>query len=169
MTDNGEIVRLVRQRLSKPKAVAGALGMKVEQDGGTYVLVRCPVHAEKTGSLSLHVRSGTLGAKCWGCQWTGDVLTLVAAVYGLEGRFREALATACELAGLAAEADQVRGGKPAPKRAPVRQPEPEPERDYPPAAEVALLWSALVPVTEDAEVSGLLRERGIAARHVSRR
>lgn len=168
MTDHRAIVRLVRERLAKPRDVAKALGLKLEQDGGSYVLVRCPVHQEKTGSLSLHVRSGTLGAKCWGCQWTGDVLTLVAVTYGLEGRFRETLAAACEIAGLTAEADAMRGGAPAPKRAPIAQPEPEPERDYPPAPEVALLWSACVPVTEDAEISELLEARGIDPTSVAR-
>jgi hypothetical protein len=163
-----DLAREVRRALASPRRVADALGLKVHDDCGSYVLVLCPVHAEKTGSCSIHKRDGGVGVKCWGCKWTGDLLTLVAAVYGLEGRFRETLASACELAGMAAEADELRGGKPAPKRRAVPLPPPEPARDYPPASEVALLWSACVPVTEDAEVSGLLRGREIDPAAVAR-
>lgn len=165
---NAEIVRNVRASLSSPRKVADALGLKVHDDCRSYVLVLCPVHAERTGSCSLHRRDGGLGVKCWGCGWTGDVLTLVAAVYGLQGRFREALAVACDLAGMAAEADELRGGSPAPKRMAVPVASPEPDRDYPPASEVALLWSACVPVTQDEEVSGLLRGRGVDPEAVAR-
>jgi hypothetical protein len=80
----------------------------------------------------------------------------------------ETLADACDIVGMAAEADELRGGKPAPKREPIRQQEPEPERDYPAASEVALLWSACVPVTEDAEVCSLLRARRIDPEAVAR-
>jgi hypothetical protein len=53
-------------------------------------------------------------------------------------------------------------------RKPISQPEPEPERDYPPTSEVARLWSACVPVTEDAEVSVLLAARRIDPEAVAR-
>ena len=168
MTELKEIVRAVRQRFTKPVAVAKLFGLKIEHDGGSYVLTVCPVRAEKTGSLSLYVRSGTVKAHCHGCEWSGDALALLGALNGTESRFVETLADACDLVGMASEADELRGGKPAPRRAPIRQPEPEPEREYPPAADVAMLWSACIPVTEDDQISEMLRDRGIIPGDVAR-
>jgi hypothetical protein len=162
---NDHLVATVRATLVSPKLVAEKLGLKIQEARSSYVLVFCPVHKEKTGSCSLHIaRSGSLAVKCWGCEWTGDVLHLVAAANGLEiGRnFKEVLACAAELAGMQPEADALRGGKPAPLRAaPVFVAEPEPGRDYPPAEDVDRLWAACIPVTEDTQVYGLLESRKI--------
>lgn len=66
-------------------------------------MVRCPVHGERTDpSLSLRTgRDGTLGAVCHGCGWTGDALSLIAALDGLDVRrdFRRVLERAADLAG----------------------------------------------------------------------
>ena len=159
------LVQDVRRALSRPKAVAEKLGLKVEQSSGSYVLVRCPAHGENTASCSLHARDGTLAVRCHGCGWTGDVLTLVAQVHGLDVRreFREVLATAAELAGMHEEARAAREGRQAPERLRPEQPmpEPEPERDYPPAAEVQALWETARPVTEDGEAAVCLAIRRI--------
>jgi hypothetical protein len=154
----------VRRALSDPKALAEKLGLKVEKNAGSYVLVCCPVHAERTASLSIRRTDTGVGCKCFGCDWKGDALSLVAATLGLDTRreFREVLAQAAELAGMPDEAREVRGGAPAPERRPRPVAPPTPERDYPTASEVALLWSACVPVSEDHEVSALLAMRGIS-------
>lgn len=153
----------VRRALSDPKAVAEKLGLKVEKNAGSYVLVACPVHTEKTGSMSIRRTDTGVGCKCFGCDWTGDLLSLVAAVEGLDLRreFRAVLARACELAGMQAEADEVRGGAPAPERKARPVVPALPGRDYPAERDVALLWSACMPVTEDREASALLESRGI--------
>lgn len=159
-----QLVDDVRRALANPRKVADALGLKVFDDAGKYVLVSCPAHAERTGSCSLLKKNGTLGVKCHGCKWTGDVLTLIAQVNGLDLKtgFREVLATACELAGMQDEAEAVRDGKPAPERAERPAPAPpEPEPEYPPAGEVAELWDTARPVTGDAEATALLVSRRI--------
>lgn len=161
------LVRDIRSALASPQRVAKALGLKVHEDAGSYVLVLCPVHAERSGSCSIHKREGGLGVKCWGCKWTGDVLTLVAAVEGTT-TFPETLARAAELAGMQDAADAIRGGKPAPERKtrPVMA-EPEPERDYPLPVEVSRFWATCRPVTEDTQVSELLESRGISPDRVA--
>lgn len=158
-----QLVSDVRRALSNPRKVADALGLKVDDDAGSYVLVRCPIHAENTGSCSLRKKQGTIGVKCHSCDWTGDVLTLVAAVYGLDIKrsFPEVLATACELAGMRDEAEAIRQGKPAPERATLPAPPPEPEPEYPPAREVFELWDTARPVTGDIEATALLVSRRI--------
>lgn len=159
----------VRARLTKPGAVARALGLKLDHDAGSYALVLCPVHGEKNASCSVYRKGEKLKAKCWGCGWTGDLFGLIAAVEGLdcETQFREVLARGCELAGMSAEADELRGGKRAPERRerPVAPPT-EPERDYPPASEVRDLWLACVPVTEEPSVRAMLEARNIDPRPV---
>lgn len=96
----------IRRRLSDPREVARALGCeRGARRGGGGLMIRCPIHGERTDpSLSLRVGSGTrspLVARCHGCGWTGDALSLVAAVEGLDVRrdFRRVLERAAELAG----------------------------------------------------------------------
>lgn len=155
----------VSRALADPKKLAERLGLKVEKNAGSYVLVGCPVHAEKTGSLSIRKTDTGVGCKCFGCDWTGDVFSLVAAVEGLDiGReFREVLATTAELAGMHDEAAAVRNGSPAPERKPRPVAATVPDREYPAKRDVDLLWSACVPVTDDAEVAALLESRGISS------
>lgn len=171
MTPDRDTVRAVRQALSDPAIVAEKLGLK-PHGKGTYTLVFCPVHAEKNDpSCSLRRKDGTIGVRCFGCGWTGDVLTLIAAVEGLDParEFRAVLAAACDLAGMRDEADAVRGGQPAPARRTLpRQADPEPERDYPPLAEVVDLWLGAQPVTADDEACGMLEGRKIDPDGVSR-
>ncbi len=166
-----DLIREVRYRLSKPSTVAKLLGLKIEQGGGSYVLVLCPVHGERNASCSLYRKDGAVRARCRGCEWTGDVLDLIAVTHGLDSarEFRLVLSAACELAGMPDEADSVRGGKPAPAgRVVTPRPEPEPERDYPPIAEVTDLWVDAQPVTTDAEVVAMLGSRRIDPAEVER-
>lgn len=96
--------RAIRAALSDPQAVARALGLeKGARRGGGGIAVRCPVHRERSAP-SMSLRScgdGTLSAVCHQCGWRGDVLSLVAAVEGLDVRrdFGRVLERAAELAG----------------------------------------------------------------------
>lgn len=173
MSIDRALVGRVRAALSEPRKVAERLGLKAQQANDRYVLIPCPTGHEKRPSCSLHRHGGSLGARCHSCGWTGDVLTLVAAVNDLDLRsdFPEVLARACELAGLAAEADDLRSGKPAPTpRAPAPTPvaDPEPTVDYPPSDEVADLWRDAIPVSDDPDASGILVGRRIDPEAVAR-
>ena len=67
------------------------------QPGGA--VVRCPWHAEKTASCSItNGPDGTIRARCFGCDASGDLLSLAAAVYGLDmrGGFPETLRRVAE-------------------------------------------------------------------------
>jgi hypothetical protein len=169
------LVQDLRRSFADPKSVAEKLGMKVESRGAGYVLVRCPAHAERSGSCSLHARSGTLAVKCHGCDWSGDVLTLVAKVHGLDlrGAFADVLAVTAELAGRYDLLDEIRGvdaseRRPAPPRLVQPELEPEPERDYPPAAEVEDLWNGCGSVAEDPDATQHLIGRRLDPAHVAR-
>lgn len=160
------LVRDVRSRLSSPRDVCKLLGLKVEHDARSFCLVCCPhpEHSDSKPSCSVHQREQSIAVKCHACGWSGDVLHLIAMVRGLDIKrdFREVLAIAAELAGLHQQAEAVRAGRepaPVPERSTVAP--AEPERDYPPSAEVAALWESTIAVTEDAETSAMLRERGI--------
>lgn len=164
MTDLARIADQVRWALSSPRKVVRGLGLKPEQETDRYALVRCPVHGDrKSASCSVYAKNGTVNAKCRGCDWRTDVFGLVAAVEGLDRKrdWRDVLASAAELAGMSDEADELRSGRPVHVRKPLPPPPPAPAPEFPPEAEVRLLWSACIPVTEDAEVAGLLRSRRI--------
>lgn len=106
----------LRRELADPRAVCQALGLLGGRRGVDFILqatgvtVTCPIH----GGCSLSVtrgKAGDLRIKCFGpCELAGDVLSLVAAVRGLDVRrdFRAVLREAAELAGdwgLVAELD----------------------------------------------------------------
>lgn len=128
----------------------------IPQAGG--LIIRCPWHEERSPSCSVRLgRDGTVAVRCHGCGASGDALSLVAVVEGLDVRrdFVAVLERAAELAG-------VTSSLPA---APVRRPSPMPivDRDYPPIAEVRALLAASGPVSLDAEASAMLAERGLDA------
>lgn len=173
MTHRTGLVGELRRSFAEPKRVAEKLALKVSQGRGSYVLVCCPAHGERNASCSLHRRNGTLAVKCWGCGFTGDVLTLVAKVHGLDMRrgFADVLAITADLAGRFDLLDEIRGvGAPERRAAPVRLPEapPEPERDYPPADEIAALWEAAGSVAEDADAVAHLLGRKLDPALVAR-
>jgi DNA primase len=155
--------------LTDARAVCERLGLLkgprsfVRQAGG--VIIRCPVHQEYTPSCSVRRASdGTLAWRCHGCQASGDVLTLVAVVNGLNVRsdFRSVLRAAAEVADAWSIIRELDSGEIATDRpAPPPPPAPEPPRDYPPAGDIDALWSLARPVTEDNDVSAWLVGRGL--------
>ncbi len=110
----------VRRSLSDPRRVAALLGLDrgaLRMRGGLAVC--CPWHKEKTPSCSLSTgRDGTLRVRCFGCGETGDVLTLVAEVRGLDLRrdFHAVLEEAAALAGVELPPERL-----APLPAPARE------------------------------------------------
>ena len=160
-----DFARQVRWAFDDPRKVARALGLDKgakPQAGG--LIVCCPAHREKTPSCSItRGRDGTIRARCFGCDWSGDVLTLVAEVYGLSiGRdFREVCATAAGLAGrqdLAAAIRDESGLTSAPPVPPPRW-DPPPPRDYPPLTEIEALWDEAGPVAYDQDTTRTLVSR----------
>lgn len=148
--------RAIRQRLTDPAKLCRALGLldgAKRQSGG--LLVRCPSHNERSPSCSITVGpDGTLRAKCFACDWSADVLGIVAQVRGLSIRtqFADVMAAATELAGDA----PVTHRHVSPHRAQLPQ-----ERSYPPPDEVQGLWETAVRVDHNADSWEALRGRAI--------
>ncbi|HEX2873568.1 MAG TPA: CHC2 zinc finger domain-containing protein [Polyangiaceae bacterium] len=166
-----DLAREIRQALSDPRALCHALeldkGAK-RQTAGLTIL--CPVHAERTPSCSVtRGDGGTVRVRCFGCDFTGDALTLIAVVRGIDvrSRFREVLAEGARLGGLHHVLAELESGSSPPADrpvvAPTRQQEAprEPERTYPPREELAALWAASGPVANDPGASGALVSRRI--------
>lgn len=79
----------LRALLVDPRAVCAALGLlsgpHLRQARG--VVVCCPWHRDRSPSCSVYVGTGqTIAVRCHGCEARGDVLSLVAAVRGLDPR-----------------------------------------------------------------------------------
>jgi hypothetical protein len=162
-----DITGELRRDLCDPRKVLDALGLlerRSPRQAGGY-LVRCPAHGEKTPSCSVQVKGGSLLWHCHGCGAGGDVISLVAAVRGLDThtQFRGVLRAAAEIAGRRDILATLDGRDPGPRPAPKPRPTPAPatERTYPPAAEVGALWDASVPVHHDAQAASWLASRGL--------
>jgi hypothetical protein len=162
----------VRRTLVDPFRLCERLGLTKgarRQAGG--LIVRCPVHEESMPSCSItRGPDGTIRSKCFGCDWTGDALTIVAAVYKLDTRadFRDVLLEAASIAGLHRVVDELHGNKPYEPRPIPAAPPTEPERDYPPLDEVAELWRTSGPCDGDDECKSHLAGRGLDASAATR-
>lgn len=166
-TQRPDHAREVRYALTDAYALCERLGLLAgpgsfkRQAAG--VIIRCPAHQERTPSCSVRRGpDGTIAWKCHGCDASGDALTLIATVHALSLRsdFRQVLQVGAEIAGLWAVVQELESGERLLERPPPRPaPPPEPERTYPPADEVAALWAAANPVTDDAEVASWLEGR----------
>jgi hypothetical protein len=165
MTAHAAQVAEVRRTLVDPVRVCERLGLaKGARRQSSGLSIRCPVHAEKTPSCSVtRGPDGTVRVRCFGCGWSGDVLTLVAAARGLGARrdFREVLCAAAEVGGLHQLAAELNGGTRPVLRVVSPLPEPEPERDYPPHREVEAVWAAARPVADVEACAVALALRGL--------
>lgn len=149
----------IKRSLTDPRRLVAKLGLAKGAiwQGAGGVSVRCPVHAEKTPSCSVtRGPDGTVRVRCFGCDFSGDGLTLIAHVYGLDPRrdFSAVLDAAREVLGL--------GSHDTLKTHPRPQPVPAlgiVEREYPPASEVSGVWEAALPVdqVEPAQITLALR------------
>jgi hypothetical protein len=102
--------------------------------------------------------------KCFGCDASGDALSLIGQARGINPRveFKALLIEAAQIAGLLSLAAELESGKASERREFVAPTMPkEPERSYPNASELAGLLGACRPVTKDPEISAHLEQRGI--------
>lgn len=176
-TDRPDYAAEIRAALRNPMALCGALdllaGAKKQTNG---VIVRCPVHKDTNASCSVRVADGGwLAAKCHACDWSGDALTLIAVVKGLDLKsdFAAVLLEGAKLAGLHHVIQELETGEVAQDRPNVpRQQaasEPDaPERPYPASAELEALWRDSGPVADDPDASGALVMRRIDPLDVDR-
>jgi hypothetical protein len=155
----GDDAAELRAQLTDPHRLCAALGLldgyKSGRQAGGGVIIRCPAHQEHTPSCSVRRgRDGTVAVSCFGCGFTGDALTLIAAAHGLDIRadFPAVLGEAARLAGVTLEtAPRASTSRPAPSAAP----------EYPAASEVAALWAAAGPVEADHQAAAYLAGRAI--------
>ena len=154
--------------LNDPRDLCTALGLGVERKDRLHQAagwtVRCPVHGGVSCSVT-RAADGLVRVKCFGCDFSGNALHLVAAARGLSTRtgFKDVLREAAEIANRYDLIEELESGekreRPAPPPLPVKA--PEPERTYPPIVEVSALLASCVLPSEDAEVAAWLQSRGI--------
>lgn len=106
-----------------PHGVARLLGLQVAKGTSArsrVVRVLCPWHSDRSPSCDLTLRDGSVVGYCRSCSQGGDVLSLIAAVEGLDPRrdFRAVVTRAAELAGVEIQDDR----RPAQPRPPPRDP-----------------------------------------------
>jgi len=167
MSDRPDYVREIRSSLTDPRRLCDALGVdlrdhKRQANGG--LIVRCPIREERSPSCSItRGPDHTVRFKCFGCDATGDALDLIAEVRGIpQTSFLELLAEAADVAGLSSVADEIRSGRPAPDRPPVKPlPPPEPPKPYPPSDEVRAIWDSAAAAPDDRDTSRYLVGRRI--------
>jgi hypothetical protein len=147
-------VEEIRGKLRDVRDVCLALGLleRARPNAGG-LLVRCPAHADRTPSCSVtRGPDGTIRVRCFGCDLSGDVFTLIAAVEGLDPQrdFRRVLRLAENLAGGSSLQTSAQSF-----------PAPPPQRPYPPFAEVSLLWSQSTTIGTDVEAGNYFSNRGL--------
>jgi hypothetical protein len=153
-----EHIEQIKAALSDPCGVAVRLGLTDgarRQAGGIHV--KCPAHDDGGPSCSLtRGRDGTLRVVCFGngCELSGDVFCLIAAVEHLD--VRRDFALVLRRAGELAAVDLER--RPRARRQPSRPPVP---KAPPPVSEVRALWDACRPCDADADVATWLRSRAV--------
>ncbi len=173
-TDLGALARDLRGSypLNDARSLLDALGLLADrkswQKQAAGVIVRCPVHGGVSCSIT-RGPDGTVRARCFGCDFSGDALTVIAAVRGLDAHrdFRELLEIAAELAGRWDLVDELRGAseRRAPRPAPppvVREPEP-PRVEPALYAEIVEALLALCPLGKAPHVAAYLDGRAIFA------
>lgn len=149
-----------RPALSDPLRVADLLGL--ERSREERAKWACPSH----GGASLSLRrgkDGTLQVRCFGCDLSGDIFALLAAVHG-ERPFPELLRLAADLAGVT-WTDEPRSIPPRRSPPPAPAPAPPPP-SYPPAGDVLAFWDACSRLDTARELSAYLAGRGLDPRDV---
>lgn len=158
--------REVRYAVADPRKLCDALGLtKNAKPQGGGLSVCCPAHGEKNPSCSVtRGPDGTVRVRCFGCDFSGDALTLIAQVHGLSLRgddFRQVLAIGADLGGHLGLRDEILSGQAMPERKPVTAPEAKSPAEYPPRDEVQALWNSALPVCSDPDAWEALRARAI--------
>jgi len=162
----GQVARELKRELANPRTLCFALGLGVDprdrQWQSAGLTVRCPRHGGVSCSVTRGA-DGTVRVHCFGCDFAGDALDLVAAAHGLGARrdFRELLRVATGIArrwdlthALDASTCTDASREAPPSRTTVRH--------YPSVQEVAAFWHACIPCSLDPEVSELVTRRGLS-------
>lgn len=150
----------LRRALANPVELCERLGLsKGARRQSSGLLVCCPAHEERTPSCSVTIGAdGTIRAKCFGCDWSGDALGLIAKVYGhTPSMFGETLRLAANLAG-----EHYVPSEPPPKV------ETAPPPEYPARSEVLALWDAALPVCSEPDAWEWVCGRGMDAKRLDR-
>lgn len=157
-----DYAREIRRTLTDPRKLCDALGLsKGSERQANGLLICCPEHGDRTPSCSVTKGpDGTIRVKCFGCQWSGDALHLVASVLQTSN-FEETLLEAATIAGLFQVVSELRGESNWTPREAPKPPEPGQDPDYPATAEVRALWETAQPVGDDARASEELVRRKI--------
>lgn len=150
MIDAASVKRSVTDVWAVLHALGLADGAKRQARGA---MICCLRHAERSASCSITIGpDGTLRLFCFGCNWSGDLFSLVAADRGLDERrdFPAIVQATAACLGL----DGTAPRPPAPQR-------PPPLRQPPPLAEVAALWASCGPVCSDPALCLQLFDRAL--------
>lgn len=162
---DGSLWRDVRNELHDPERVCRLLGLldgSKRQAGGFIVRCPNPDHGDRTASCSVtRGQDGTVRAKCFACDWSGDVWGMIAAVYGKPDRSVELLGIGAELAGLGDRMGADRRSEPLP---PVPPPPPEKPRRVLTHDDAQSLWEACQRVDGDEGALDYLTRRGLSTR-----
>lgn len=158
----------IRNTLTDPVALCRRLDLlKDSKHQATGVLICCPAHGEKNPSCSVtRGPDGTIRCKCFGCDFAGDALALIAVVHGLSttgSEFRDVLRAGAELAGLHWLVDELSGQRARQVERPPPKPAPDPvaSPEYPDTVELVELWETSTSVADDPTVSGYLVGRAL--------
>lgn len=166
----------IKRALTDPTRVLEALGILGEgrerQRQAAGWIIRCPVHADKSPSCSVQLRGDAILWRCHACGASGDVLSLVAVVRGLNMSrdFPQVLAESARLAGLWTIVAELEGRGPVVPPMAIPEPQPaqeEPERVYPPSPDVQTLWEASRAVSDDPDVSTYMAARSLDPERVA--
>lgn len=157
-----DYAREIRRTLTDPRKLCDALGLsKGAERQANGMLVCCPEHGDRTPSCSVtRGPDGTIRVRCFGCQWTGDALHLVASVHDLKD-FRETLLEAAQIAGLHQVVSELQGEAKWQPRALPPAPEATAPAEYPATAEVKALWETAQQADDDIRASAELVGRKI--------
>lgn len=165
----------IRAALHDATELLSALGIlgdgNARQRQANGWIIRCPIHNDRTPSLSVQETKDGILWKCWGCDAGGDAISLVAAVRGTSLRgpgFRDTLLECARMAGLWRIVDELEGRTPLDPETPAPRPvaatpaRPDvPERSYPPKGELDALWGECGAVADDEAAAAYLGGRAI--------
>lgn len=160
----------IKAELNDARGLCDALGLLDGRPGRDWlrqtagVMIRCLWHDEKSPSCSVTTARGTVRVRCFGCQMTGDALTLIAEVARLDVRadFLDVLDIAADLAGVSRPERRRASECPRFERRVIQHEQPAP----PPApdgviARIAAVLDDVAPVQRSDAGMAYLRSRGL--------
>lgn len=165
--------RRIRAELTDARALCDALGLLDGRPGRDWmrqmggVMIRCPWHDERSPSCSVVTRGGSIGVRCFGCDATGDALSLIAEVMRLDIRraFFDVLDVAADIAGVPRPSRRDDEDRPATYIRPVsalpRVAEPTAEEDPTIIPRIAAVLAEVAPVSRSPQALRYLEARGL--------